>query len=183
VIVAKPKRRELNRVRRTTTKWYYVDSAALKEFGPEFPFRIAAAPVDAPWTSTHIALVLTHKKNEELRFAAEFFKDHVRIIPNEKVPMEKAGNGLAVAKLYREQGIRFLWSQEGLHLSLDYRISHVLINPSLADFSQLGIAHCLLSSLTPFEFCTTRRPTLQGEHRYHPNYYRILVEENDSNAT
>lgn len=135
------------------------------------------APYQLPYsahTHVHIVLILSAKKNDSPRLALEFLKNQVRTIG--EWPTKDSGKLMlpALRTSYSQLGLHFVFASSGLGLSSDYRFSHVVVVPTIADFSSLGLLGSLLVSSVPTAFCSKRGTDKNGNPLYGVDYSKLL---------
>lgn len=128
----------------------------------------------SPYTAVHTILVLSSKKEGTL--AIEFSKDKVRTLG--EWPSEPSKLMLPILQQnYAQMGLHFIFSASGLNLSKGYRFSHVLVSPTVYDFSSIDLLGSLFVSSVPTSFCSKRGTDKNGNPLYGVDYSQLLSEE------
>lgn len=135
-----------------------------------------AAPYDLPhsaYTNVHTILVLSAKKGEGPRLAIEFFRDQIRTIG--EWPTDPSKLMLPVLKTsYSQSGLHFIFASSGLGLPDSYRFTHVVVVPTVADFSALDLVSSLFVSSVPNALCSKKGTDKNGNPLYGVNYSKLL---------
>jgi hypothetical protein len=129
-----------------------------------------------PYTQVHTVLVLSGKRDDEPRLAIEFFRDQARTIG--EWPTEPSKLMLPALKTsYQSLGLHFIFSAASLNLSGSYRFSHVIVVPTIADFSSVGLLGSLFVSSVPTALCSKKGTDRSGNPLYSVDYNKLLSEE------
>lgn len=126
-----------------------------------------------PHTEVHTILVLKEKRKDS-SLCLEFFEWNVRTLG--RWPAEPQRLMLpALQHAYGSLGLHFLFARSSLGLEVrDYKISHVLVAPTISDFVSLGLLESLFSSPVPTGFCTSRDTDQNGNPLYTVDYRKLL---------
>jgi len=127
----------------------------------------------APTYSVPVVLVLGEKSKKEKR-AVEFFDRTVRLLGVWSGDSSKYSS-MSLRDSYESMGIHFLFAQHVTGLSSSWRVTDVIVSPSVKDFFQADIGHCLFHSPVPTSFCR-RKTTNHGSYMYSPEFHKIAKE-------
>jgi len=134
------------------------------------------APYELPhsyFTNVHTVIVISEKKSSKKR-AVEFLRDQVRTLGEWRAEPQRLMLP-ALKQSYSQLGLHFIFARTGLGLEArEHRITSVLVAPTVADFSSLGLLESLLVSSVPTGFCSKRGTDKSGNPLYGVDYSKLL---------
>lgn len=133
-------------------------------------------PLHAMHTNQHIMIFLVNSRRTKVgEVVLEFFEDKIRV-HNEKLDTS------LVRDMYKKEGLKFLYSKEGLNLRKGYVASAIVISPTIQDLATLGRLATLLQTNTPDPVHCNPHHERGKPTQYRPNYASILADMQETSS-